>query len=77
MKSVGDTRREFTGTYDWNKYFVALRSGKDAALDKRPVRYAVNDPSAVPSWDRYAVEVMWYGRKGGKNIYTNEIEYVG
>lgn len=77
MKSVGDTRREFAGTYDWNKYFVALRSGKDAELEKRPVRYAVNDPSAVPSWDRYAVEVMWYGRKGGKNIYTNEIEYVG
>jgi hypothetical protein len=73
VKEVGRPYTEFTGGYDWLPYFRSLQRNRKAALQKRPVRYAVTDAAVCATWPEYARKVVWYGRRGGKNLYSSEI----
>lgn len=73
LKTVGVREKTFAGRYDWKAYFEALLSNRYTPLEKRDVRYAVRDDAAVDTWAQYAQKVLWYGRRGGKNVYTAEI----
>ena len=74
VKTVGAPSAEFSGGYDWKTYFLSLRRNRALPLQRRPVRYAVADDLACPDWPSYAQNVVWYGRRGGKNLYTAEIK---
>ncbi len=74
VKTVGKPETVFDGDYDWKSYFLSLRRNRPAHLEKRRVRYAVTDENTCASWPEYARKVVWYGRRGGKNLYTAEIK---
>ena len=73
VKGVNCPHAEFTGSYAWRDYFYSLRLNKKTEPVSRPVRYTVDDPNACTDWPEYARKVVWYGRRGGKNLYSSEI----
>ena len=77
VKEVGRSHAEFTGGYDFRPYLQSMRRNNRAVLVKRPVRYAVTDENACADWPEYAQKVVWYGRRGGKNVYGDEIREIG
>ena len=44
------------------------------SLDKKKIRYSINDKNITNSWEEYAQKILWFGRRGGNNIYTSEIQ---
>lgn len=77
VKSVNVNIYDYCGEYDWHKYFTSfLVLNQKTGLLKRNVYYRVVDSHAVSSWDEYAKKVLWFGRRGGKNIFMSEITEV-
>ncbi len=74
VKDVNVSEKHFEGEYDWKNYFQSiLVDDIHHELEKRNVRYSVKDERVTHSWPEYAEKVLWFGRRGGKNIYTSEI----
>ena len=74
VKDINVSEKVFDGEYDWKNYFQSiLVDDIHPALEKRNVRYSVKDDRVTHSWPEYAEKVLWFGRRGGKNIYTSEI----
>ncbi|MBQ2902891.1 MAG: radical SAM protein [Clostridia bacterium] len=75
IKSVNDKPRSVMAEHDWKSYFSNILAGSECRpLETKKVCYSLHEPQAVHSWAEYAREVLWYGRRGGKNIYTSEIK---
>ena len=73
VKEIRRPASSFSGNYDWKTYFASLRRNRPASLQKRPVRYAVTDRNVCEDWPEYARKIVWYGRRGGQNLYSSEI----
>ena len=73
IKTVGAPADGFSGAYAWKPYFASLLRNERASLEKRPVSYRISDPDVYTDWAVYAREVVWFGRRGGKYIYSAEI----
>lgn len=75
IKTVNNESGFFCGSYDWKNYFgsILVESVHNPVV-QRNVRYVLNNPNTVHSWDEYAKKVLWFGRRGGKNIYSTEIK---
>lgn len=74
VKSVNNTNIYRTFVFDWNKYFNSLFTyGEKTPLEKVKTSYRITDDNPVYSWDDYAKKILWFGRRGGRNIYTTEI----
>lgn len=74
VKDINVDSKSFCSEYDWKNYFTRLLvNDKYAPLEDRAVKYSVCDHKVTHSWSEYAEKVLWFGRRGGKNIYTSEI----
>ncbi len=74
VKTVNVKEYNYYGDYDWRRYFASLiLMNKKEPLLKKKVHYRVVDSKTVFSWDEYAKKVLWFGRRGGKNIFMSEI----
>ena len=77
VKGINTTSKSFNGTRDWKNYFQALLvNNTNYALTQKDVHYKIEDAEPVTSWYEYATKILWFGRRGGKNIYTSEIEEI-
>jgi len=74
VKEINCPYSEFSGNYDWRNYFSSLLLNKKTELIKRKVEFFVKDDNNFTSWSEYAEKVVWYGRRGGKNLYSSEIK---
>lgn len=75
VKDIDAKCKNFSGSYDWKTYFDQLLIGNsDVQLNSKSVEYCISDENAVHSWSEYATKILWFGRRGGKNIYTTEIK---
>lgn len=73
IKSADGQKRRFTGNHLWKPYFASLILNEPCRLEERPVAYTVEEPYVCADWATYARELVWYGRRGGKYLYTSEI----
>ncbi len=73
IKSADGQKRRFTGNHLWKPYFASLILNEPCRLVERPVAYTVEEPYVCADWATYARELVWYGRRGGKYLYTSEI----
>jgi len=67
-------------TYDWYGYFNAIYAGRRETLNQRCNILRVAGGGAA-SWKDYARETVWYGRRRGATLRTNnkgetEVEYL-
>lgn len=75
VKSININSVCSTFEYDWKKYFsLILFRGEYVPVKKRKTAYKITDESPTHSWDEYAKKILWFGRRGGRNIYTTEIQ---
>ncbi len=65
---------EFTSDFDFKNYFSAILKGKHSPLETGKCHYIIDNTVKCDSWSDYARFVIWYGRKGSRNIYLDEIK---
>lgn len=76
LKFPGKTQFDLRLYYDWQRYFSGIFRQEKQALRKQTNVIHLLDANSVENWADYAREIVWYGRKGGKNIYTKlDVEY--
>lgn len=71
LKLPGKTQAENNYEYDFAGYFAGVYTGKKRKLEKKKNTIKIKDAGIPTQWDRYAIEVVWYGRRGGNNLYTD------
>jgi len=76
LKELKKDRWQRAFCYDWKSYFDALLHNKDAALTAEKVCYTITDRQTYSDLAEYAKRVVWFGRRGGRNIYTSEIKTI-
>lgn len=60
-------QKELTLKYDFPTYFADIMSGRYRKLNKGNFLYKAAANKPIQRWDDFAREIVWYGRKGGKN----------
>lgn len=74
VKTINNENDDFYGNFDWKQYFSSLLTESQHMLVKeKKVHYILNDNNVTYSWDEYAKKILWFGRRGERNIYTSEI----
>lgn len=67
--------REFELNYPLHHFYKAQLTGKDFELKRGRYKVKIiDDPKFNGDKKRYAKEIVWWGRKGGKFIYQNITE---
>ena len=72
VKVTANPHDELIMQYDFPGYFANALSSSPVPLSKKTLRLVINDPDTFDNWEDYARFVVWYGRRGGKNIYLSE-----
>ena len=73
VKSICVSHREFRGNYQWNSYFQSIFSNAYVPLKKAPVHYTIDTAEVLKSWPEYAKQIVWFGRRGGRSLYSAEV----
>ncbi|MBR5498359.1 MAG: radical SAM protein [Clostridia bacterium] len=66
----------FNISYDFPQYFNNIYNGKHLPLEKKSLTINVNNFNAKNNYPDYARETVWYGRKGGRIMYKEEMEII-
>lgn len=77
IKTIQNSHAEYKALYPWKTIFDEWLRGRQTDLKREDALYAVDDPQTCSSWAQYARVVLWYGRRGGKNLYTSELKTIG
>ena len=74
VKEIRRDKQSGCFDYNWKDYFDSILLKKEhTTLKKQKTKYVISDENVTFSWQEYAKKVLWFGRRGGKNIYTTEI----
>ncbi len=76
IKKPGITDLCFNINYDFPSYFNNIYSGKYTPLQKRCLTVKIRDDNAQTDKITYARKTVWYGRKGGRIIYKEEMTVI-
>ena len=69
MKHPFDTDFSFDSNFDFVGYFNMILDGKDAVLHKTPCNFSIHT-KPFSSWEQFARNVAWYGRKDSSCTYV-------
>lgn len=58
--------------YDFKHYFDCAMVNKYIPLQSVQVTYDFNSPFQTDTWIDYAREIIWYGRRNGRMMYSNK-----
>ncbi len=76
IKKPGITEVTFDTEYNFPEYFKNIYEGKYKTLKKQPLTISIFDKNARSDKKSYAKETVWYGRKGGRIVYKEEMTIV-
>lgn len=62
---------EYSFQYDFERYFSAILRNSYEPLEKQKVRYKFSTPFSTKNWIEYAREIIWYGRRNGRMLYSS------
>lgn len=71
IKIPGDIDAEFALDYDLNGYFSDIYEGNHRILKKRNNILHITCEKESPEWKVYARDTVWYGRRRGATLHTN------
>lgn len=71
IKRPFEDGKEFDCNYDFLSYFQ-----ENEVLRKEPVRYVFTAAKRYDEWPLFAKETVWYGRRKGATLYTNNLQFV-
>ena len=75
IKTIKQPHLCFKVGYNFPEYFKCRITSQDCKLEKVDGTIEITDLNTYSDWKDYARYVVWYGRRGGKNLYTNEMTY--
>lgn len=58
--------------YNFRDYFDAILCNEKVSLDKQHVKYKFYTPFETSDWIEYAKEIIWFGRRNGRMMYSNK-----
>jgi len=61
----------FNFDYDFHNYFNSISAGSIQELKAIKNTIRLNDTNIPDKWEKYAIEVVWFGRHGGDTLYTD------
>lgn len=71
LKLPGKSVFEFSYQYDFAKYFRGVYAGDKPDLVPIKNTIKIKDRNVPQEWKQYAIEVVWYGRRGGKYLHSD------
>ena len=71
VKMPFESEKAFECGYDFIGYFRNISSDCNAALKKKKTSYIFKAPKKYEDWPTFAKETVWYGRRKGATLYTN------
>lgn len=71
VKRPFESEKEFECNYDFLSYFHEISSGKNVELSKQKTLYRFKATKEYDEWPLFAKEIVWYGRRKGATLYTN------
>lgn len=75
VKTANIKTNRITTEYAWRDYFNSILTyGTRKPLKKKRTTYSFTDDNITSSWEEYSKKVLWFGRRGEKNIYNTEIQ---
>lgn len=77
IKTIRNRHAECRVQYPWKTYFEAWLHNQKVDMKRKDTLYSIDDEHTCASWPEYARVVLWYGRRGGKNLYTSELNLIG
>ena len=66
----------FDITYDFPEYFHGIYTGNIKELKKNNLTITIKDEKSKDNYPDYARETVWYGRKGGRITYKEEMKII-
>jgi hypothetical protein len=66
----------FNVAYNFPEYFQNIYNGCPDKLIKTDLTLHIKDKNARESYPDYARETVWYGRKGGRIMYKEEMNII-
>ena len=75
IKTINQPFASFHIGYNFPEYFKKRIASNDCALIQQSGCVRIDDPHTYSKWSDYARFVVLYGRRGGKNLYNNEMNY--
>ena len=71
IKALNKDNIKITFDYDWYLYFNNILCNKYIKLEKKKNIIQINTGKQYNNIQDYAINIVWYGRKGGKNLYND------
>lgn len=64
----------FSIAYDFPDYFSSIYNGRHNSLKRTDLLIKIRNENCKTNYPDYARETVWYGRKGGRIMYKEEID---
>lgn len=63
---------EKTFSYDYKSYFDSIMLKMKASLKKKNITFKFYSPYTTSTWEEYAREIIWYGRRNGRMMFSSK-----
>ena len=75
VKKPFESEKTFECDYDFAAYFSDV-SAENPVPEKKKTAYTFKAAKTYDNWPAFAKEIVWYGRRKGATLYTNNISAV-
>jgi hypothetical protein len=76
IKHPFEDGKEFGCDFDFLSYFKNIGSDENTVLEERKTDYIFKARTHYEDWPRFAKEIVWYGRRKGATLYTNDANMI-
>ena len=76
IKHPFEDGKEFGCNFDFLSYFKNIGSDENTVLEERKTDYIFKARTHYEDWPRFAKEIVWYGRRKGATLYTNDANMI-
>ncbi len=70
------TEVEIVSKYNFYKYFEAANKNADPVLTKKNCKLRIKAHKQIPSWEEYAREIIWFGKRYSATLLVNPRESI-
>jgi len=70
MKLPFQVKKLIRSEYDFYHYFNCIYNGDYKPLEKSKICLNIHTDKAIPTWEEYAREIVWLGRRDDAALYS-------
>lgn len=76
VKRPFESEKNFECDFDFLSYFKNINSSQKVALKEQKTSYIFKAKRKYDEWPAFAKEIVWYGRRKGATLYTNDLSMI-